>query len=155
MKHLFSIILMVTILVSIFSCKNKPSVSNNGFVEGKSQLNNIPTQDTLKWTEVLWIDTLKDLGNLKKGGLVEVAFRFKNIGTKPLSINSVTPGCGCTQAEKPSKQIQPGEESLVKAKFNTENQQGKVTKHITVEYNAKQSVKELEFTAVVEDIKKQ
>jgi Protein of unknown function (DUF1573) len=155
MKQIISLLLISVITLITISCKNKPSASVNGFVKGDSEVNNIPTQDTLKWTEVLWIDTLKDLGNLKKGGLVEVSFRFKNIGKNPLSINRVTPGCGCTQAEKPSKQIAPGEESLVKAQFNTENQSGKVNKHITVEYNAKQSVKDLEFTALVEENNKQ
>ncbi len=155
MKHFFSILLIASITIFILSCNSKPTANSNGYVDGKSELNNIPVQDSLKWTEVLWIDTLKDLGNIKKGGLIDISFRFKNIGNKPLSINSVIAGCGCTQPEKPNKLILPGDESLVKAKFNTENQNGKVTKHITVQYNAKNGVKDLEFTAVVEENKKQ
>jgi hypothetical protein len=136
----------------LIQCKNKPStqkVTNPDYVDGNATVHNIPPEDTLQWTEIQWIDTLKDLGTIKKGGLVEINFRYKNIGKKPLSINSVVAGCGCTQPEKPVKLTQPGETDVVKAKFNTENQNGPVQKHITVTCNTKKSSYLLDFKANV------
>ena len=59
---------------------------------------------------------------IKKGQKVEVTYHFKNTGDKPLIINSVNPGCGCTIAEKPEKPILPGKEDKIVAVFNTESQ---------------------------------
>ena len=143
-------LLQITLaLILLTSCVNNNKATTQNFVAGDSTVNNIPPEDTLRWTEIQWLDTTQQLGTLKSGGLVEVTYRFKNVGTKPLSINSVIPGCGCTQAQKPSSLVQPGKEGAVKAKFNTENQSGTVNKHITVTYNTKLGVRELNFTATV------
>ena len=49
---------------------------------------------------------------------MRVSFRFKNTGTKNLIIQSVTAQCGCTIPEKPEKPFAPGEEGVIKAKYN-------------------------------------
>ncbi len=161
---LLKLTLISLIIGASLSCNSKPAKPNDGtntlkndkvtlpagYVDGSNSDNIIPPTDTLNLTTIAWIDTLKDLGNLKKGGLVEVVYRFKNTGTKPLSINSVIAGCGCTQPIRPVKQFAPGEAGTISAKFNTENQNGKVEKHITVTTNSNPATKVLDFKAVVE-----
>jgi hypothetical protein len=76
------------------------------------------------------------MGKLKKGGEVEVTYRFKNAGDRPLIIKSVNPGCGCTVADKPTEPISPGEESKIKAKFDSRGQHlGENMKTLTVTAN--------------------
>jgi hypothetical protein len=91
-------------------------------------------QDTANFSSIQWLDsTFLDLGKVTKGKTVEVSFRFKNSGTKPLVITDVQPGCGCTIPEKPEQPFAPGEEGTIKAKFESKNQhEGEHTKNITV-----------------------
>lgn len=79
--------------------------------------------DTANFTSIQWLDsTFLDLGKIKKGEAVEVTFRFKNTGTKQLVIANVSAGCGCTIPEKPEQPFAPGEEGVIKAKFESSNQ---------------------------------
>ncbi len=144
------IVILAASIFFLMSCNNNTKKTSTApFVEGSDQKLVIDPNDSTKRTTILWIDTLLDLGKLPKKGLVDISFRFKNTGNKPLSINSVTAGCGCTQPEKPSSLIAPGNEGVVKAKFNTENQNGNVEKYITVLSNTNPSDKMLKFKATV------
>ena len=93
--------------------------------------------DTGKLTTVLWLDsTYRDMGNVKKGQVVEIKFRFRNTGNKPLVISDVTAGCGCTIPEKPKEPFAPGKEGVIRAKFDSQNQQpGEHTKYVTATAN--------------------
>jgi hypothetical protein len=147
MKKILIIATSVFLIVSCNTAQNNQPKS--GFVAGEDTKLNIDPNDTTKRTTILWIDTLLDLGKLPKKGLVDVSFRFKNTGNKPLCINSVSAGCGCTQPEKPATLIEPGKEGIIKAKFNTENQNGQVEKYVTVLSNTNPSDKMLKFRANV------
>ncbi len=88
--------------------------------------------DTANFTRIEWLDgNSRDLGKLKKDQSVEVTFRFKNSGDKNLVIENVSASCGCTIPEKPERPFAPGEEGIIKAKFNGSGQ-GTITKQITV-----------------------
>jgi hypothetical protein len=144
------IFLLVTMATVILSCKTKNTPNDNGFVSGTSTENIIPLEDTMKYSEILWIDTLKDLGKIPKKGQVDIIYRFKNIGKKPLSIISVPVGCGCTSTQKPAKPIPPGEESYIKAKFNAESQNiGPVNKSLRAISNTNPNTRELLFKATI------
>lgn len=93
--------------------------------------------DSANFTTVQWIDSLKDFGTVKHGQMVDVVFRFKNTGDKPLIVENAIAGCGCTVPEKPEQPIMPGEEGFIKARFNSQNQGPEVTKNITVIMNTK------------------
>lgn len=70
-------------------------------------------------TTIQWLDsTFTDLGKQKEGKEIEITYRFKNTGSKPLIIQSVSAQCGCTIPEKPEQPFGPGEEGVIKAKFN-------------------------------------
>jgi hypothetical protein len=73
------------------------------------------SQTTIEWLE----GTNKDFGTMKKGETLEVTFKFKNTGTKPLIISNVTAGCGCTIPEVPKKPYAPGETGVIKASFDS------------------------------------
>ncbi|MBK5269583.1 MAG: DUF1573 domain-containing protein [Bacteroidia bacterium] len=93
-------------------------------------------KDSANFTIIQWLDsTYKDLGKIKEGQQVEVAFRFKNIGTKNLVIDDVTASCGCTVPEKPEKAFIPGEEGVIKAKFDSKDKFGEVNKQVYVTAN--------------------
>jgi hypothetical protein len=88
-------------------------------------------------TSIQWIDSTKDYGKINEGQVLQVAFRFKNTGDKPLVIENVRPGCGCTAANPPDKPILPGEEGVINASFNSEGRSGPNKKDIYVTANTK------------------
>lgn len=129
-KRLFVVLIAA---VSIISCKQR-----EGKAEGEK--NFIRLDDTTSYTTIAWLDsTHRDMGTVKQGEEIEIPFRFKNTGNKPLIIESAVPGCGCTVAEKPEQPILPGEEGTIKAKFSSREYQGSQTKYVTVTANTKQS----------------
>lgn len=106
-----------------------------------------PSADTSKITKVEWLDGVeRDFGNMKEGDKLDVTFRVKNIGNKPLIISAVTPACGCTLAEKPEKPVAPGETGNIKAVFNSSGQgAGAKTKSLTVVSNTDPQMTSLIF----------
>jgi hypothetical protein len=111
-----------------------------------------PIEDSANFTTIKWIDsTYKDLGTVKEGPEVEVAYKFKNVGDKPLIIASVQPTCVCTITETPKEPFAPGEEGTIKAKFTTNGHVGTNNKTINVAANTKGSTSfPLQFHIVVE-----
>jgi hypothetical protein len=93
--------------------------------------------DTSRFTTIEWIDSAKDYGKISEGQKLDVSFRFKNTGDKPLIIRSVRPGCGCTAAEPPKEPVAPGAEGLIKASFNSQGREGHNSKDIFIEANTK------------------
>ena len=77
-------------------------------------------RDSANYTTIEWLDsTVKDLGKIKQGEVVEVNYRFKNSGDKNLIFTNVRASCGCTVPEKPEKPYASGEEGVIKAKFDS------------------------------------
>ena len=92
--------------------------------------------DPNNFTTIQWLDsTHQDLGKVQEGGVVEVSWKFKNSGNKPLIITTVNPGCGCTVADKPEEPIAPGGESVIKAKFDSKGREGAQRKDVYVSAN--------------------
>jgi hypothetical protein len=131
--------------VSIIACKQREVKS-----AGEQIVN--PIEDSANYTSIQWIDsTYIDLGTVKEGPEVEVAYKFKNVGNKPLVISDVSASCGCTVPEKPKEPYAPGEEGTIKAKFTTSGHTGVNNKTITVTANTKGTTTyPLEFHIVVE-----
>ena len=89
--------------------------------------------DTSNFTSIEWIDKIEQtLPKIKEGDVIEITYRFRNTGTKPLVISDVTATCGCTVPEKPKEPILPGNEGLIKAKFDSHGKPGPNTKTLTV-----------------------
>src|SRR5687767_3922730 len=109
--------------------------------------------DSANATAIQWLDsTSLDMGKVKQGAVVEVSFRFKNSGSKPLVITNVSASCGCTVPEKPEKPYEPGEEGGIKAKFDSKGQQkGEHRKHVTVIANTSPGQHDLNFRVEITD----
>jgi len=95
------------------------------------------TTDSANFTSIEWIDSTRDFGKVQEGPDVDIVYRFKNVGDKPLVITDVVPGCGCTVADKPTAPIMPGNEGTIKGVFTTKGHVGVNNKHITVQANTK------------------
>jgi hypothetical protein len=130
MKKVFFILAAV---ISLAACKtgDKKTTTVNLTQEEIEKAKN----DSANFTSILWIDsTTRDLGKLQKDQPIEITYRFKNSGTKVLVIEDVTAQCGCTIPEKPTQPFGPGEEGIIKAKFNG-NASGTISKQVYVKAN--------------------
>ena len=95
--------------------------------------------DTANNTTIEWVDSsYLDLGKQKEGKEIEITFRFKNTGSKNLVIQSVTAQCGCTIPEKPEQPFAPGEQGIIKAKYNGSGH-GETRKEVYVTANTNPS----------------
>ena len=99
-------------------------------------------RDSANYTTIEWIDsTVKDLGKIKQGAVVEVNYRFKNRGDKNLIFTNVHASCGCTVPEKPEKPFAPGEEGVIKAKFDSRGKRiGETRNTVYVTANTKPDI---------------
>ncbi len=86
-------------------------------------------------TVLQWIDSSQNLGKIKEGQKLQIAFRFRNAGNKPLVIHSVQPGCGCTVADYPKQPIAPGAEAEISGAFDSQGREGLQHKQIIVNAN--------------------
>lgn len=95
--------------------------------------------DTANYTTIEWIDSVnQNLGNLKKGKVLEVVYKFKNSGNTPLIVQDVSASCGCTVPVKPEKPILPGDTGEIKAVFDSANRpEGENIKQVIVIANTK------------------
>ena len=149
MKKIF---LLITVVVAMVACK-----TNDKKTAGKEGSEYNPERslaDSANYTTIQWLDsTFHDMGKVQKGDVVEVSFRFKNTGNKPLVIADVSAGCGCTVPEKPTQPYAPGKEGFIKAKFDSKNQApGEHRKNVTVTANTTPAtVHSLSFRVEIEE----
>ena len=131
MKRLFLLIVPVI----FFACNNidqsADALKETGVITN--------TTDTVNLTTIQWVDSIKNLGRINEGQKLEVSFRFKNTGTKPLIIQSVRPGCGCTVADYPKEPIAPGGEGEITGSFDSQGRENLQRKEIAVTANTKGS----------------
>lgn len=93
-------------------------------------------KDSSKFTTIQWLDTAVDFGTKKMGEMVNITYRCKNTGDKPLYLIYVRPSCGCTVADYTKEPIAPGQEGKVDAQFDTKKSHpGDVHKVIFVTAN--------------------
>jgi Protein of unknown function (DUF1573) len=133
------------IIVGLIACQVRTSKT-----AGEQPMD--PTKDSTNFTTIQWIDsTYQDLGTVKEGPEVEIAYKFKNTGDKNLIIENVMAGCGCTIVEKPKEPYMPGQIGTIRAKFTTQGHTGTNDKSIYITANTKGSThEELKFRVVVE-----
>jgi hypothetical protein len=129
MKNLF----LFLMAGAIIACNSTDKSSVKGSTD-ENAANEAAMKDTANYTTIQWLDSTHiDLGKITEGQVVELSWRLKNTGSKPLIIQNAQGTCGCTIAEKPTEPIPPGGESVIKAKFDSHNQNiGTVRKTVTV-----------------------
>ena len=162
MKQLLILLLAAA---SIASCKSGDKKLSDAELEKKakdsvnaakgihttfSTDNNATPVNSAENTTIEWLDsTFIDLGKKPEGKSIEISFRFKNTGDKPLVIKEVRASCGCTVPEKPEKPILPGETGSIKVVFNSKGKVGHNEKNITVMANTQPSFPPLLLTGEV------
>jgi len=147
-----SLLVLSAICAAAISCgsQDKTAVGVNDNNTNKDSIANAAMADTANYSSIEWIDsTDQNLGTIKEGQVVDLSWRFKNVGTKPLIITHVSAGCGCTVPDPPKEPIAPGKEGKIEAKFNTSGQTGNPMKSVIVRANTKQQEYQLNFSAQV------
>lgn len=139
------LLIVFTTVISLVACQQRTAKT-----AGEKEVN--PIEDSTNFTTIQWIDSVdKDLGTVKEGPEVDVAYKFKNTGDHQLIISDVRASCGCTIPEKPQEPFAPGAEGTIHAKFTTKGHAGTNNKSIYVTANAKGNTEqELKFHIVVE-----
>ena len=82
--------------------------------------------------ELLWESSVQEFERTPGDGAVEAHYRFKNIGSTPVTIVRINSSCGCTVAETDKKTYQPGESGQISARFSFGNRKGLQRKVIAV-----------------------
>ncbi len=78
--------------------------------------------------------TIKDMGKVAQGEVLNVDFALVNEGDEVLEIKAVRPTCGCTVADF-DRAIAPGKTGYIKAKLETREFNGPIQKSILVMTN--------------------
>lgn len=144
-------ILLISITAFIIACNSnpknpkEPAADPNAIQKEKDDY----VSDSTNWTTVSWTDSIQNFGKVTDGEKVLISFHFKNTGTKPLVVSSVTAGCGCTVPSKPEEPILPGAEGTIKAEFNSSGRVGRADKYVTVNCNTKERTYTLKFEGEV------
>ncbi|MEO7309179.1 MAG: DUF1573 domain-containing protein [Chitinophagaceae bacterium] len=135
LRPFFFVAFFSSVLVSCINndVKTKPTAADSAIAAENAKA----MDDTANYTTIEWIDSVRDFGKVQEGPKLDILFRFKNTGTKPLVIADVHPGCGCTVAEKPTHPIMPGQAGEIKGQFETNGHTGVNNKSITVRANTK------------------
>jgi len=148
-------LLVVAILILAVSCLNKTDKEKSPNLTASTEKG--PTTpivvDESKLTTIQWLDSSKSMGTVTEGGTLKINYRFKNSGSKPLVIEKVQPGCGCTVADYPKEPIAPGQEGEIRAEFDTKGREGVQKKNITVFANTRENTYTLYFDVTINKAK--
>lgn len=141
------VILFLLFVITMAACKQADTKTTKISTPKKEQtaiLSNV-LEDSANFTTMYWLDsTYQDLGKVEEGQVVDVAFRFKNTGVNPLIIPSVSVSCGCTTIPvMPNEQYAPGQEGVIKAKFDSKNMAGQRLREVYVKANTKESTQHI------------
>jgi len=145
------ILIALVAAAGLIACKSSDKKTTGPTLSQEER--NKAIADTANFTSIQWLDsTFKDLGKIKEGRVIEVTFRFKNNGTKNLVFSNVSASCGCTVPEKPNKPYAPGEEGVIKAKFDSGGKpHGPIRKEIYVMANTNPVSQTLTFGVELTD----
>ncbi|MFT4062118.1 MAG: DUF1573 domain-containing protein [Edaphocola sp.] len=95
-----------------------------------------PQEGDVPETTIKFKSETHDFGKLVEGDPAEAEFVFTNTGKKPLIIQNVQPGCGCTTPFWSKEPVAPGKTGVIKASYGTKGRVGTFNKPITVKSNA-------------------
>lgn len=73
-----------------------------------------------------------NFGDIEEGKIVEHNFVVYNQGGSNLIISKVKASCGCTAADPAKTELQPGDSTSVKVKFNSKGRRGPQRKYVYI-----------------------
>ncbi|MBX9782987.1 MAG: DUF1573 domain-containing protein [Chitinophagaceae bacterium] len=149
-------IVFALLVLAAVACQNNPKNPKEPVdPNAKERAVNAKIADSANWTTVQWLDSMQQFGKVIDGEKVIISFHFKNTGSKPLIIASVSASCGCTVPTKPEEPIAPGAEGIIKAEFNSAGRVGKAEKYVNVSCNTEKQIYTLRFEGEVIEKSKQ
>jgi hypothetical protein len=113
--------------------KLQPAVQQNAGATATTTTAAAPAEPT---TTIKFKTETHDFGTLQEGDPAEAEFTFTNTGKKPLIIQNVQPGCGCTTPYWSKDPVAPGKTGVIKAAYGTKGRVGAFNKNITVTSSA-------------------
>ncbi|MFL9484134.1 DUF1573 domain-containing protein [Chitinophagaceae bacterium LWZ2-11] len=133
------------ILIGLFSLAVLAACRNGKTEQSSTQ--KAAASDTLNYTNIQWLDSIVNFGTINMGEKIQIKFRCKNTGDKPLIITNARPGCGCTVADYTKQPIPPNGEGLITASFDSQkaHSTGEVRKTIVVTTNTKNNTEHYLF----------
>lgn len=87
-------------------------------------------------TEMTFVDTKHNFGQIREGAIAKHAYHFKNTGKAPLLISQAVASCGCTVPSFPKEPIPPGGEGDIMVEFNSAHRKGHQQKNVLIYSNA-------------------
>lgn len=129
-------LIFASVLISACNQSDQANAGNPAVQESTHdhpETKDLTVTDTANLTSIEWLDSnYVHMGKIVDGQNLEVVFRFRNSGNKPLLISQVSAGCGCTVPETPKEPFAPGQEGQIKAVFNSTGRVGNNRKEVFV-----------------------
>lgn len=144
MKHLLSIAVVLTMILTACSNGNEKQLSTDLVTNPKSAEKN-----GKKAAEITFDKTEHDFGKLLQGEVVSYTFHFTNTGNAPLIISNVNTTCGCTVGEYSKDPLGPGKKGTVKVTYDSKGHNNIQTRSLTVIANTNPSSTVLRIKANV------
>ncbi|MCZ2140917.1 MAG: DUF1573 domain-containing protein, partial [Bacteroidia bacterium] len=142
--------LLLFIAFVIVSCGEGPNQLRGVTKEEREQI----AKDTSNYTYIRWLDYNASInfGTINAGEKVQLIYRFKNVGEKPLFVIGVTETCKCTLTKYNTDPIQPGKQGTIQIVFDSRTQLDAIRKSVIVQTNTyNDQYKTLVFTGFVRD----
>lgn len=106
-----------------------------------------PVDKVIKFTKNKY-----DLGELTFKKPVTFDMEFTNISKKPVVIENVMAGCGCTVPEKPKEPIAPGKTGKIKVEYNATSAPGsQFNRDVTIKVAGIAEPKTILFTGSIKE----
>jgi hypothetical protein len=109
-------------------------VRNNGTVPSTA-VANTPETNLSANAAFKWENTLHNFGTIQQGEVVNYTFKFTNVGTEDLIIQSASASCGCTVPSKPEGPIAPGKTGEIVVRYDSKGKTGQQSPVITIVAN--------------------
>jgi hypothetical protein len=135
MKNVLLLIILVGVLSS---CDRLTSIS-------AEKTTTIDTVLFSQPTKILFQDTMIDLGDVIEGDTKKIVYHYTNIGSYPLVIFNVSPGCGCTIADFSHQPLDTKKSDSIVAQFDSKGKEGSYIKNIKVNCNTDEKMHNIAF----------
>ncbi|MFT7057439.1 MAG: hypothetical protein ACJAXB_001731 [Candidatus Endobugula sp.] len=114
--------------------ENGGVVRTNGSIPSTT-IANTPEANVIADAAFKWDDTLHNFGTIQQGEVVNYTFKFTNVGTEDLIIESASASCGCTVPSKPEGPIAPGKTGEIVVRYDSKGKNGQQSPVITIVAN--------------------
>lgn len=105
---------------------------------------------TSAFSEIRWLEKDHDLGIVEEdSGKVYGSSRFVVTGEKPMYINQVIPGCGCTEVDYYQGRLNPGDTAEIKFAFDPKGRPGRIDKIIKVYLSDTDGIERINLSGTV------